>query len=190
VTSRRLGIVLIAVGLVGVTGTAWAFAARSGSHSIRAAWAPLGAVRGGPTCDVPALSGKTVDVVLSDMGGMMGGGMMPGGRMMGISATPSFVGAGTVSFRVWNAGMMVHELVVLPLHPGGAGTRPVGADGRVSEEGSLGEASSSCGEGQSEGIAPGAASWVSLELAPGRYELICNLPGHYALGMFTELDVR
>jgi len=64
------------------------------------------------------------------------------------------------------------------------------ADGRVSEEGSLGEASSSCGEGPGDGIAPGAASWVSLELAPRRYELICNLPGHYAMGMFTELDVR
>ena len=124
------------------------------------------------------------------MGGMMDGGMMSGGRMMGLVASPSVAGAGTVSFRVWNAGMMVHELVVLPLHAGGAGTRPVGADRRVSEDGSLGEASSSCGEGPGEGIVPGAASWVSLELAPGRYELICNLPGHYALGMFTELDVR
>jgi hypothetical protein len=33
-------------------------------------------------------------------------------------------------------------------------------------------------------------SWVTLHLAPGRYELICNLPGHYAAGMFAELDVR
>ncbi len=40
-----------------------------------------------------------------------------------------------------------------------------------------------------DGIAPGAASWVTLHLDAGRYELICNLPGHYAAGMFTELDV-
>jgi len=26
-------------------------------------------------------------------------------------------------------------------------------------------------------------------LAAGRYELLCNLPGHYAAGMYTELDV-
>jgi hypothetical protein len=51
--------------------------------------------------------------------------------------------------------MMVHELAVLPLPAGAAGTGPVGADGRVSEEGSLGEASSSCGEGPGKGIAPG-----------------------------------
>lgn len=84
---------------------------------------------------------------------------------------------------------MVHELVVLPLAPGGIGTRPVGSDGRMSEAGSLGEASRSCGEGSGEGIAPGSTGWVTLHLAPGRYELISNLPGHYAMGMFAELDV-
>ena len=40
-----------------------------------------------------------------------------------------------------------------------------------------------------DGIAPGAAGWVTLHLDPGRYELICNLPGHYAAGMYAELDV-
>jgi len=185
VRQRTLGVVLIAVGLVGVIGTAWALASRPDAYFVApGAWAPLGGVGGGPTCDPPALPGQTVDVVLSDMGGMMSG------SMMNVAAGPSSLPAGKVSLRVWNAGMMVHELVVPPLPAGGAGTRPVEADGRVSEEGSLGEASSSCGEGPGDGIAPGAASWVSLELAPRRYELICNLPGHYAMGMFTELDVR
>jgi uncharacterized cupredoxin-like copper-binding protein len=109
---------------------------------------------------------------------------------MRVEAIPSVVDAGEVSFRVWNTGMMVHELVVMPLLPGGPGTRAVDASGRVSEAGGLGEASSSCGSGAGEGIAPGAAGWVTLPLATGRYELICNLPGHYARGMFTELDVR
>jgi hypothetical protein len=43
VTSRRLGLVLIAVGLVGLIGTAWGFAARPGARSITWPWAPLGA---------------------------------------------------------------------------------------------------------------------------------------------------
>jgi uncharacterized cupredoxin-like copper-binding protein len=30
---------------------------------------------------------------------------------------------------------------------------------------------------------------VTLDLKPGRYELLCNLPHHYAGGMYTELDV-
>jgi hypothetical protein len=43
--------------------------------------------------------------------------------------------------------------------------------------------------GAGEGIAPVDASWVTLALKPGRYELVCNLPGHYAAGMYGELDV-
>jgi Copper binding proteins, plastocyanin/azurin family. len=126
-------------------------------------------------------------VILSDMGG----GMMGGGRMMNVTATPSTVSPGEVSFRVWNESvMMVHELVVLPLGPGTVGSRPIGSDGQVSETDSLGEASNACGQGAGEGIPPGSASWVTLHLDPDRYELICNLPGHYARGMYTELDVQ
>ncbi|MHB1235041.1 MAG: plastocyanin/azurin family copper-binding protein [Microbacteriaceae bacterium] len=38
-------------------------------------------------------------------------------------------------------------------------------------------------------MAPGASSWVTLKLAPGRYEIVCNLPGHYSAGMYSELTV-
>jgi uncharacterized cupredoxin-like copper-binding protein len=91
---------------------------------------------------------------------------------------------------VVNQGVRTHELVVLPLSSGQAtGARAVGADGQVDESGSLGETSRSCGAGAGNGIAAGATGWVTLTLKPGRYELVCNLPGHYAAGMYTELDV-
>lgn len=41
-----------------------------------------------------------------------------------------------------------------------------------------------------DGIEPGASSWTTVTLAPGRYELVCNLPGHYAAAMYTRLTVR
>lgn len=135
----------------------------------------------------------------SGPGPMMGAGFYPGTRttvpgrqmpMMSITADRASVRAGTVSFRVRNSGRLTHELVVLPLPAAGAGTRPIGSDGTVSEQGSLGEASATCAAGAGNGISPGASGWVTVHLAPGRYELICNLPGHYAMGMFTELDVR
>jgi uncharacterized cupredoxin-like copper-binding protein len=171
-----------------------------------------GALAAAPACTVPSLPGHVVDVTLQDMGGgydpggMMGGyypgGMMggynPGGwaagrggwmRMMRITASPGSVPAGEVSFVARNAGSIAHELVILPLPPGGAGTRPIGPGGTVSERGSLGEASATCAAGAGRGITPGGAGWVTVHLAPGRYELICNRPGHYAMGMFTELDV-
>ncbi len=159
------------------------------SLAVLAAWPTGGFVEriaGGPGCRVPALPGRTVDVTLSDMMG----GMTATGAMMSVTLAPSVVPAGEVSLRVANAGSLVHELVVLPLPRGtGVGTRPVGADGRVSEAGSLGEASRTCGEGAGAGISPGAVGWVTLRLAPGRYELICNFPWHYAMGMHAELDV-
>jgi uncharacterized cupredoxin-like copper-binding protein len=183
---RTLGMILIAVGLVGLIGTAGAFVGRTAASrwQPRRFWAPYAGARQGPVCRPPELPGQTVDVVLSDMGAMM-----TGGRMMALTAMPSKVATGDVSFRVWNSGMMVHELVVLPLPSAGLGTRSVGSDGRVSEAGSLSEASRSCGEGSGEGLAPGATGWVTVHLATGRYELICNLPGHYAMGMLAELVV-
>ena len=46
-----------------------------------------------------------------------------------------------------------------------------------------------CAEGAGQGILPGTSGWVSITLEPGRYELVCNLPGHYAAGMYTQLTV-
>ncbi len=187
---RPIGVALVVVGLIGLVGTAWGLSVRSGG--VRAGflgWDPSGGAAG-TSCRPPALPGQTIDVVLSDMGGMMGSGMMGGHGMFTVTVDPSVVDAGDMSFRVWNRGTMTHEFLVLPLPVDGAGTRPVEADGRVSESGSLGEASKSCGEGTGEGIAPGTVGWVTLHINPGQYELLCNLPGHYASGMFTEFDVR
>jgi uncharacterized cupredoxin-like copper-binding protein len=180
--------------IVLTAGSTIGLAAASGAFRGRA---PTGT---GTRCAVPALPGIVVDVTLADMGAMMGGqsgsSSMMGGRRQGtplarMFASPGVVPAGTVSLRVVNRGAQTHELVVLPLRAGQAiGTRTVGTDGRVDEAGSLGEASRSCGTGAGDGIAPGEAGWLTLALGPGRYELMCNLPGHYAAGMYTELDVR
>ena len=71
-----------------------------------------------------------------------------------------------------------------------AGQRVPGADGKVSELGSVGEASNSCGAEAGDGIKSGSASWTTITLQPGRYELICNLANHYTDGMYQELDVN
>jgi uncharacterized cupredoxin-like copper-binding protein len=69
------------------------------------------------------------------------------------------------------------------------GERAVGNDNKVEEAGSVGEASKSCGSGTGDGIDPGSVGWVTLHLPAGNYELICDLPGHYAAGMYTQLTV-
>ena len=144
------------------------------------------------TCRVPSsLPGTTVYVMLGDMAmTRMMGGVAPMGSHMMLRAVPAEVPAGKVSFVVGNMGWRTHEMVVLPLRPGqAAGQRVPGAGGRVDEAGSLGEASASCAAGSGEGIKAGSVGWASLTLAPGRYELACNLRNHYANGMHQLLVV-
>jgi uncharacterized cupredoxin-like copper-binding protein len=140
------------------------------------------------SCAAPQLPGQVVDVTLADMN-MMRGRMMQGQGMFSVTVSPTQVKAGTISLRVANTGVVQHELVVLPLTSGAVGERRVGTDGRVDESGSVGEASATCASGSGGGITSGSVGWVTVQLSTGRYELICNLPWHYAMGMRAELDV-
>lgn len=204
--NRKVVVTGGAAAVVLAAGSTLAMAAAGTGSGLSSPWQRFSSASGQTSCTAPALSGTVVDVTLGDMGGsMMGsgtgsrwrGGMMGGGYggmgyggMMSVQANPVNVPAGTVSLRVTNDGALTHELVVLPLTGGDQpGQRSVAADGRVSESSSLGEASNNCGADEGDGIRPGATGWTTLDLAAGRYELICNLPGHYGAGMYTELDV-
>jgi uncharacterized cupredoxin-like copper-binding protein len=117
-----------------------------------------------------------------------------GERMMmrgWLHADRTVVPAGRVTLVAANVGRLLHELVVLPLRRGEhAGDRVVGSDDEVDEGDAIAEASADCAEGTGDGIRPGGAGWVTVRLAPGRYELVCNLPGHYRAGMVEEIAVR
>jgi uncharacterized cupredoxin-like copper-binding protein len=143
------------------------------------------------TCTTPAsLPGTRVDVTLGDMGmTKMMSGDAPMGARMRLRASTTHIAAGKVSLVVSNLGWRTHELVILPLGKGAAGQRVVGSNGRVSEAGSLGEASRACGPNAGEGIPSGSASWTTITLNPGRYELVCNLRNHYANGMRQAITV-
>ena len=143
--------------------------------------------------NAPKLPGTVVTVSLRNMGGPMMGGQgntMMGRGSMGLIADHATVPHGTVSFFVTNDGSINHDMVVLPLADSqAAGTRPIAGDAKIDETDSLGEASKNNGEGAGEGIVPGASGWMTITLAPGHYELVCNLAGHYRSGMFAELTV-
>jgi uncharacterized cupredoxin-like copper-binding protein len=144
------------------------------------------------SCSAPSsLPGQTVNVIVGDMGmNSMMGGTAPMGAHMMLRATPAGAKAGQVSFAVANIGWRTHEFVILPLASGAtAGQRAPGSGGKVDEAGSLGEASASCAAGTGNGISSGAVGWTTVTLPPGRYELLCNLPNHYADGMWQEFDI-
>ena len=90
----------------------------------------------------------------------------------------------------FNNGTLAHEMVMLPLPSDRPGTRSTGADGKVNESKSPGEASRSCAPGAGDGIAPGSVGWSKLTVRPGRDALVCDEPWHYAASMFDVLTVR
>jgi uncharacterized cupredoxin-like copper-binding protein len=103
---------------------------------------------------------------------------------MGIKTDPSEVKAGKVTFRVKNTSKdTIHEMIVLYLAEPGKPLPYVQAENRVDEEkaGDRGEVSE---------LDPGKSGKLTIELKPGKYLLICNVPGHFAAGMWSELTVK
>ena len=142
-------------------------------------------------CEAPGgPPGSVVRVVEADLGmsSMMRRDEIRHG-VLALDGADRTVVAGRVSLAVANLGWATHELVVLPLGDDArAGQRPSTGPGRSMRR----EASARvgpCAEGAGDGLLAGTAGWVTLKLSPGRYELLCNLPGHYEAGMFAELVV-
>ena len=88
------------------------------------------------------------------------------------------VPAGKTTFNAINDGMMVHELVILQTDKTIQQlTKP---DGRADEATNIKETGD---------IEAGKSKSISVDLKPGHYWLICNLPGHFAGGMYKEFIV-
>ncbi|HEY5186982.1 MAG TPA: sulfocyanin-like copper-binding protein [Actinomycetes bacterium] len=193
--SRRALIAISAVSAVvlALLGTA-VVAVLSGGGSAAGPMAGLAPGNGAwpdSSCSQPSEPGQVVTFTARDMG--TGGAMMGGtaaGPMMFMPRVAS-VPSGTVTVVLVNAGSRPHELLVFPLTAGQvAGQRPVGTDDRIAETGVVGEVQAVCPpDAGTDGIVPGGNAQVTLTLAPGRYEVVCNLPGHYRHGMSAALTV-
>lgn len=137
-------------------------------------------------CAPTSPASTVVEVGIFDKGGVMIGG---GGSTLQMTANPTIAPPGPITFIATNYGVGYHELLIFPMPAEGVGTRYVGANGKIIESQLLGEASNSCGAGAGNGIAPGSVGWVTLNLPRGTYELLCDVPRHYADGMFMRFTV-
>lgn len=99
-----------------------------------------------------------------------------------IAATPSRVPAGDVLVSVQNTGPDNHELIVVRAADG---RLPVRTDGITVDE----EALAKTTIGMLEPGEPGSTRELRVHLAPGHYELFCNMSGHFFGGMYTDLVV-
>ena len=91
------------------------------------------------------------------------------------------VKAGTIKIGVRNLASMEHNFEViktdlaadqLPVDPASAKAIDIGKVGEIPK------------------IPGGTSAAVTLDLAPGKYVLICNIAGHYQLGMHTGFIVE
>lgn len=99
-----------------------------------------------------------------------------------VSVSPNTATAGEVKFTMSNNGTIGHEFLVVKTDI---------LDGKITLDGdhfaepSPGlEVIDEIGE-----FKPGTTELLVLNLKPGNYQLVCNLPGHYAAGMHTSFVV-
>jgi uncharacterized cupredoxin-like copper-binding protein len=97
-------------------------------------------------------------------------------------SAPKRVSAGDVHVSVRNTGPDDHEFIVVRLRGKALPLRP---DGLTVDEDAIEHATVAVLEPAEPGVHE-----LRMSLEPGRYELLCNMYGHYAGGMHTKLVVR
>jgi uncharacterized cupredoxin-like copper-binding protein len=108
---------------------------------------------------------------------------------MYIHLSQTAVPEGKVSFVITNEGKEKHEFVVLQTKVA-ADSFPV-----VSFEGDANRINEDAGNVKNVGetgdppMAPGTTKVLTIDLASGHYAVVCNLAGHYAMGMHQDLWV-
>jgi uncharacterized cupredoxin-like copper-binding protein len=142
--------------------------------ALACATGPASPSTGSPTPSAAAAAG-TVDVTLQEWA---------------VVPTSKSAAAGEVTFHVTNNGPEdVHEFVVLKTDLD-ATALPADATGRVAEDGTGME-----NVGEIEDIEVGQGQDLTVNLAAGKYVLVCNIydetkkEAHYKLGMRTAFEV-
>lgn len=90
--------------------------------------------------------------------------------------------AGAVEISAPNDGATIHELVLAKSNLDPAKLPTIG-DGEVDEE-------ALDVPGEIPDVPAGETGTATIDLTPGKYVIFCNLPGHYAQGMYGSLTVK
>jgi uncharacterized cupredoxin-like copper-binding protein len=102
---------------------------------------------------------------------------------MGMKLSRASVPAGPVTFEVTNSSKdTVHEMIVMYLADPSKPLPYLQSESRVDEDkaGDKGEVSE---------LDPGKSGSLTVDLKPGKYVLICNVPFHFTAGMWTTFEV-
>ena len=92
------------------------------------------------------------------------------------------VPAGKVAITAPNSGKVEHELVLLKTDVDPAKLKTE-KDGEVKED-------AYSGPGEIPDVEAGETGKTVMDLKPGKYAMICNVPGHYKAGMYGRVTVK
>ncbi len=94
--------------------------------------------------------------------------------------------AGSVTISAPNTGQLVHEMVLAKTEADPS-KLPTTSDGSV-DEAKLESAGQDAGE--IADVTPGGTKKGTFKLTPGKYVMFCNVPGHYAAGMYGTITAK
>jgi uncharacterized cupredoxin-like copper-binding protein len=96
---------------------------------------------------------------------------------------PATLKAEKTTFTISNFGTVPHELLIFksPLAPN---KYPTDTNGDIKEEGAAVDLLS-----DGDNIDPSGSQVRAVDLTPGTYLFVCNIPGHFKKGMFSVLTV-
>jgi uncharacterized cupredoxin-like copper-binding protein len=94
--------------------------------------------------------------------------------------------AGDVKITAPNDGKVVHELVLFKTNrdPGSFQVSGSEIDEKALED------SGAESPGEIPDVPPGKSKSTTVNLTPGTYAMICNVPGHYQRGMYGSVTVK
>ena len=99
---------------------------------------------------------------------------------------PTTLTVGKHTMGLTNTGKVPHEVVIFKTDIP-ANHLPLNAEGDVNEDSPLLTNVADSGDALKPG---GTKSFTSSALTPGHYVAVCNLPGHYKLGMRLNISVH
>lgn len=104
-------------------------------------------------------------------------------REWAVEVSASSANAGPVTFTITNEGTIGHEFLVVKTDIAD-GEIPLDGDHFSEEAGGI-EVIDEIGEYAKE-----TTETLTVDLTAGKYQLVCNLPGHYEAGMHTAFTVK
>ena len=128
----------------------------------------------------------SVGLLLAACGGAQQAGAPAGSQVIvemtdyRVTVNVASVQAGSTKIGVRNLASQMHSFEVLKTDLPHDKLPIDGVSAKAKEDGKVGGI---------ESIAPGGSASVTLDLAPGKYVLICNVAGHYQLGMHISFTV-